>query len=145
SYIGETFRAYAAEHYPDNFTIDAVDMIDPAWRDKDFSEYDIIYHVAGIAHADVGNVSEKGKEKYYTVNTDLAIDVAKKAKADGVKEFVFMSSMIVYGESAPYGIKKLVDENTVPSPANFYGDSKLQADVGVRELADDMFKVLVLR
>ncbi len=145
SYIGETFRAYAAEHYPDNFTIDAVDMIDPAWRDKDFSEYDIIYHVAGIAHADVGNVSEKEKEKYYTVNTDLAIDVAKKAKADGVKEFVFMSSMIVYGESAPYGIKKLVDENTVPSPANFYGDSKLQADVGVRELADDMFKVLVLR
>lgn len=145
SYIGESFRAYAAEHYPDNFTIDAVDMIDSAWRDMYFSSYDIVYHVAGIAHADVGNVSDETKEKYYAVNTDLAIEVAKKAKVDGVKEFIFMSSMIVYGESALYGIKKVIDENTVPSPANFYGDSKLQADTGVRDLADDQFKVIVLR
>ena len=56
-----------------------------------------------------------------------------------------MSSMIVYGESAPYGKKKEIDEHTVPAPANFYGDSKLQADVAVRELADDSFKVIVLR
>lgn len=145
SYIGEAFKAYAAEHYPDNFTIDVVDMIDPAWRDKDFSSYDVVYHVAGIAHADVGNVSDEIKEKYYAVNTDLAVEVAEKSKADGVKEFIFMSSMIIYGESAPYGKKKIVDEHTVPSPANFYGDSKLQADVGVRELADESFKVLVLR
>ena len=145
SYIGESFRAYAEEHYSENFTIDAVDMIDPAWRDIDFSSYDVVYHVAGIAHADVGNVSDEVKEKYYAVNTDLAIEVAEKAKADGVKEFIFMSSMIVYGESAPYGVKKVVDEHTVPSPANFYGDSKLQADVGVRELADEQFKVIVLR
>lgn len=145
SYIGETFRAYATEHYSDNFTIDAVDMIDPSWREMVFSSYDIVYHVAGIAHADVGNVSDETKEKYYAVNTDLAIEVAEKAKADGVKEFVFMSSMIVYGESAPYGVKEVIDEHTVPSPANFYGDSKLQADVGVRELADEKFKVIVLR
>lgn len=145
SYIGESFQTYAAEHYPDNFTIDAVDMLDPSWREVDFSSYDIVYHVAGIAHADVGNVSDEVKEKYYSVNTDLAIEVADKAKADGVKEFIFMSSMIVYGESAPYGVKKVIDEHTVPSPANFYGDSKLQADVGVRELADEKFKVIVLR
>lgn len=44
------------------------------------SEYDIIYHVAGIAHADVGNVSDEVKEKYYCVNTDLAVEVAKRQK-----------------------------------------------------------------
>lgn len=145
SYIGETFRTYAAEHYLNNFTINVIDMLDPSWRDKSFSDYDIVYHVAGIAHADVGNVSNEVKEKYYSVNTDLAIEVAEKAKRDGVKEFIFMSSMIVYGESASYGVKKVVNEYTVPSPANFYGDSKLQADVGVRELADENFKVIVLR
>lgn len=145
SYIGESFRTYAAEHYPDNFTIDAVDMIDPTWREMDFSSYDIVYHVAGIAHADAGNVSDEVKEKYYTVNTDLAIKVAEKAKSDGVNEFIFMSSMIVYGESAPYGAKKVIDGHTVPRPTNFYGNSKLQADVGVRELADEKFKVIVLR
>ncbi len=145
SYIGEAFKHYATEQYGSNFIIDEVNMLDPAWKEQDFSSYDIVYHVAGIAHADVGNVSDEIKEKYYSVNTDLAVEVAKKAKVDGVKVFIFMSSMIVYGESAHYGKRRVIDEHTVPSPANFYGDSKLQADVGVRTLASDCFKVIVLR
>lgn len=145
SYIGESFAEYAKTYYADNFEIDAIDMRDDSWKERDFSEYGIIYHVAGIAHADVGSVSEGTKEKYYAVNTDLAIETAKKAKREGVQEFVFMSSMIVYGDSAPYGKEKIVDKHTVPVPSNFYGDSKLQADVAVRELADDRFKVIVLR
>lgn len=144
SYIGETFRAYAAEHYT-ALKVDAVDMLDSDWRKKDFSEYDIVYHVAGIAHSYVGKVDEATKDKYYAVNTDLVVEVCKKAKAEGVKEFIFMSSMIVYGDSAPYGKRKVVDEHTIPVAANFYGDSKLQADVAVRNLADDSFKVIVLR
>lgn len=144
SYIGESFIRYAAENYT-SIRIDAIDMIDGSWKEKDFSNYDIVYHVAGIAHADVGNVDDTVKEKYYAVNTDLAIEVCKKAKAEGVKEFIFMSSMIVYGDSAPFGKEKIVNKNTVPKAANFYGDSKLQADVAVRNLADDSFKVIVLR
>jgi len=144
SYIGEAFEKYATEHYS-ALIIDTLDMIDPSWRDKDFSEYDIVYHVAGIAHADVGNVDEATKEKYYSVNTDLAIEVCQKAKLEGVKEFIFMSSMIVYGDSAPYGKGKIVSSHTVPKASNFYGDSKLQADVAVRNLADESFKVVVLR
>lgn len=144
SYIGESFIRYAAENYT-SIKIDAIDMIDGSWKEKDFSNYDIVYHVAGIAHADIGNVDDAVKEKYYAVNTDLAIAVCKKAKAEGIKEFIFMSSMIVYGNSAPYGKEKIVNENTVPKAVNFYGDSKLQADVAVRSLADDNFKVIVLR
>ena len=145
SYIGESFCSYAMDHYKANFTIDTIDMIDGSWVNEDFSTYDMVFHVAGIAHADIGNVSDEEKEKYYCVNTDLAIDVAKKCKEDGVKEFIFMSSMIIYGESAPLGKDKIIDKYTVPEPANFYGDSKLQADVGVRELADEKFKVICLR
>ena len=145
SYIGEMFKRYAAEKYQNNFEISSIDMLDGTWREADFSQFDIVYHVAGIAHADVGNVSDAVKEKYYTVNTDLAVEVAQKAKKEGVDKFIFMSSMIIYGDSAPYGRNKLITDKTVPSPANFYGDSKLQADVGVRELATDSFKVIVLR
>ena len=144
SYIGETFRAYAEKHYP-NLTAYAVGTLNGEWKETDFSLYDMVFHVAGIAHADVGNVDVSTKEKYYSVNTDLAMEVAEKAKAAGVKEFIFMSSMIVYGDSAPYGKQKIVDEHTVPAPASFYGDSKLQADVGLRDLADCRFKVIVLR
>lgn len=145
SYIGDCFQAYVSEHYSENFSIDVLDMMDSGWKDNDFSKYDSVYHVAGIAHADIGKVSKEEKEKYYKVNTDLTIEVAEKAKKEGVKEFIFMSSMIVYGDSAPYGKKKVIDENTVPVPTNFYGDSKLQADFAVRKLADDKFKVIVLR
>lgn len=145
SYIGGMFEAYAAAHYDESFEIDKISTRNDSWEEKSFSDYDIVFHVAGLAHADVGKVDEATKAKYYAVNTDLTVELCKKAKADGVKEFIFMSSMIVYGDSAPYGKSKIVDEHTVPCAANFYGDSKLQADVAVRSLADDNFKVIVLR
>ena len=145
SYIGMSFDKYVAEHYSSDLVLDTVDMIDGTWRQKNFSSYDIVYHVAGIAHADVGKVSDEVKAKYYAINTDLAIEVCKKAKAEGVRQFVFMSSAIVYGDSAPYGKTKRITKDTEPTPANFYGDSKWQADKGVRELTDDKFTVTVLR
>ncbi len=145
SYIGESFEAYAKKHYGSNLLINTADMLDSNWRQTDFGSYDAVFHVAGIAHADIGHVDEETKKKYYAVNTDLAIEVSKIAKAAGVKQFVLMSSMIIYGESAPYGKEKMIDEHTLPAPANFYGDSKWQADKGVRKLADESFHVAVLR
>lgn len=145
SYTGVSFENYVHKYYSSELSIDTVDMIDGSWRDKDFSSYDVVYHVAGIAHADIGNVSDEAKAKYYAINTDLAIETANKAKEDGVKQFVFMSSAIVYGDSAPYGKTKRITADTEPTPANFYGDSKWRADKGVRELANDNYIVSVLR
>ena len=145
SYISVSFENYVREHYGSELSIETVDMIDDSWKEKDFSSYNVVFHVVGIAHADVGNVSDEVKAKYYAINTDLAIETAKKAKAEGVKQFVFMSSSIVYGDSAPYGKQKRITADTEPKPANFYGDSKWQADKGARELADDSFIVTVLR
>lgn len=62
SYIGQSFIEYAQKHYRDNFEIEELDLKDESWKEKDFSNYDIIYHVAGIAHADVGKVSEETKK-----------------------------------------------------------------------------------
>lgn len=145
SYIGESFRDYAKEHYADNFEIDTIDMRNEDWGRTDFSRYDVVFHVAGIAHADVGHMDKKIQKQYYAVNTNLAIEVAKKAKDAGVKLFIFMSSMIIYGDSAPYGKKKVIMENTRPAPDNFYGDSKWQADKGIRSLADGGFRTVILR
>ena len=79
------------------------------------------------------------------INTYLAIETAKKAKRDGVGQFVFMSSAIVYGDSSGYGKQMRITKDTEPHPTNFYGDSKWQADKGVRELASPSFTVTVLR
>lgn len=145
SYIGVSFENYIKANYPDEYTIDTMDMVDGSWREKDFSDYDTVFHVAGIAHADVGNVSDEVKAKYYAVNTDLTVETVKKAKANGVKQFIFMSSAIVYGESAPIGKFKVITRDTAPSPANFYGDSKLQAENSILPLQDKNFNVVVLR
>lgn len=145
SFIGTSFENWAIKHYPAQLSISTLDMINPEWHKFDFSSFDSVFHVAGIAHADTGNVSEEIKAKYYAVNTDLSIETCRKAKKDGVKQFVFMSSAIIYGESAPYGKIKRINKGTQPAPANFYGDSKWQADKGVRAEAADGFNVAVIR
>ena len=144
SYIGTSFEKYMAQ-WPDQYQVDTVDMIDGTWREKDFSGYDCVYHVAGIAHSDSGKISPEKAKLYYAVNTDLTVETAKKAKAEGVKQFIFMSSAIVYGESAPIGKSKVITKDTPVSPANSYGDSKVQAENGILPLNDDSFKVVILR
>lgn len=144
SYIGTSFEKYM-KSYEDEYAVDTVDMIDGSWRKKDFSSYDVVYHVAGIAHSDNGKISSEKEKLYYSVNTDLTIETAKKAKAEGVKQFIFMSSAIVYGNSAGIGKKKMITAQTPLAPANCYGDSKVQAEKGILPLADDKFKVVVLR
>lgn len=144
SYIGISFENHMKQ-WPDKYQVDTVDMIDGSWRQKDFSGYDVVYHVAGIAHSDNGKISAEKEKLYRAVNTDLTVETAKKAKAEGVKQFIFMSSAIVYGDSAPIGKTKVITKDTAPSPANCYGDSKLQAENGIKPLEDDRFKVVILR
>jgi UDP-glucose 4-epimerase len=144
SYIGTAVEEHLKQ-WPDRYEVDVVDMIDGSWKEKCFSGYDSVYHVAGIAHSDTGNVSEEQKAFYYKINTDLTVETALKAKAEGVKQFIFMSSAIVYGQSAPLGKQKMITRDTPTSPANFYGDSKVQAENGIMPLSDDSFRVVILR
>ena len=144
SYIGNAFRSYM-EQYPEEAVVDGISVRNDAWKTLDFSGYDCVFDVAGIAHADTGHVSEEVKKRYYAVNCDLTVALAQKAKEEGVRQFIFMSSAIVYGDSAPIGFQRMITRDTPPAPADFYGDSKLQAEKGILPLADDHFKIAVLR
>ena len=140
SYIGTSFEKYIKKNYANGFSVDTIDMIDGSWRKYDFSGYDTVFHVAGIAHSDARKVAQEEKNKYYEVNTHLTVETAKKAKFAGVKQFVFMSSIIVFGSK-----NKVITHTTEPNPDNFYGDSKLQADIGIHALENEMFKVVSIR
>lgn len=139
SYIGTNVERWLLRE-PDKYHVDTLDLKDPSWKNYDFSPYDVVFHVAGIAHV---SRNPKLKDLYYSVNRDLAIETAKKAKDDGVKQFIFMSSIIVYGDSS--SSKRVITKDTVPTPSNFYGDSKLQAEQGIRALESESFKVVILR
>lgn len=136
SFIGQSFIKHAQTRNYD-FDIEKVTSRSDEWKSMDFGQYDTIYHVAGIAH---NSSDPKLKDLYYTVNRDLTIEVAKKAKADGAKQFVFMSSMIVFGTK-----KSKITKKTNPNPDNFYGDSKLQAENGILPLQSDDFNVAIIR
>lgn len=141
SYIGTSVEKWL-EKWPEDYIVDTVDMIDGTWRKKSFSGYDVVFHVAGIAHV---STDPNMEDLYYKVNRDLTRETAKKAKAEGVKQFIFMSSIIVYGDSSHINHKRVIDKNTVPEPSNFYGRSKLQAEEGIIPLQDDNFNVVVIR
>lgn len=147
SYVGESVRRYILER--GDYQIDAVDTVGPSprpgqapyWKDVDLSQYDVVYHVAGIAHV---NADPSMEALYYKVNRDLTIEVARAAKAAGVRQFIFMSSQIVFHESRSLKTEVLTAA-TVENPNGFYGDSKLQAELGIKPLADKDFKVCILR
>ena len=144
SYIGVSVEDYLSL-FEGEYLIHTLDMKSPSWRDFDFSGYDSVFHVAGIAHSDSGKISAEKEKLYYAVNTDLTLECAKKAKQSGVPQFIFMSSAIVYGESAPIGREKLITRDTPPAPNNCYSNSKLLAEKGLLELQDGDFGVVILR
>ena len=118
SYIGTNIKKWLeVEEY---YQVEEVSTRDNIWKEKDFSSYDTIIHVAGIAHV---SAEPKLEELYYSVNRDLAIDVAKKAKQEHTKQFIFMSSMIIYGKDAILGKEKIIDNYTIPQATDFYGKS----------------------
>lgn len=139
SYVGKSFEKWMG-NYPDKYKISTISLRNENWREKDLSGYEVILHVAGIAHV---STDPKMEESYYKVNRDLTIEIAKKAKDAGVQQFIFLSSIIVYGDSSSE--KRVIDRNTVPTPSNFYGNSKLQAEEGIKPLENENFKVAIIR
>lgn len=123
------------------FEVDTVDTMNDAWKQADFSHYEVVFHVAGIAHVDP---KPEMAPLYYKVNRDLAIEVAKWAKEHGVKQFIYMSSRIVYRASKSMK-GDVTTKETKPAPNDFYGDSKLQAEKGLNELDSPSFKIVILR
>lgn len=137
SYIGTSFEQYIKENYSCEYEIDTVDMIDGTWREKSFAGYDAVFHVAGIAHQ---KQTKENAHLYYEVNRDLAVEVAKKAKAENVSQLVFLSTMSVYGKDTG-----IITKETEPNPKNSYGKSKLEAEISINELNGDGFKVSIVR
>ena len=134
-YIGGKFTEYINKNYPD-WKLDAVDSMNGIWKGADFYGYDAGYNVSGLAHA---NARQGSEELYYAVNGQLPIDVAKKAKEEGVPLFVQMSSQIVYGDMSGLGEEKMITAETIPSEPTVYGKSKMMAERGLQELVDDRY------
>lgn len=106
-------------------------------EEESLSAYDVVVHVAGIAHR---KETKENAPLYYQINRDLAVEIAKKAKRDGVGHFIYLSSMSVYGLE-----QGVIDEHTPLNPTSNYGKSKLQAEELIGKIASTTFKIATLR
>lgn len=136
SYIGTSLEEWLGQ-WPEEYIVNTVDMRDGAWKEKDFSQFAVVFHVAGIAHI---KETKENTALYYRVNRDMVYEVAQKAKVDGVKQFIFLSSMSVYGIETG-----VIKKDTVLLPKSNYGKSKLQAEELIASLECDSFEIAVLR
>lgn len=143
SYIGVWVENYLNQK--GQYQVSAVDMVDGSWREMSFAGFDAIFHVAGIVHQESTKHDPAQAALYDRVNARLPVEVARKAKEEGVKQFIFMSSASVYGLAAPVGKVVMITKDTPLWPVDHYGISKAKAETGLQELAGDGFKIAILR
>lgn len=136
SYIGEAVAKWLLKK-ENEYAVTVMPSIGVSVEATDFSLYHVIYYVAGIAHQ---KETKENTHLYYEVNRDLACSVAKKAKKDGVGQFILMSTLSVYGMNVG-----VIQKDTKEQPVTHYGKSKMQADRRIQKLADNNFHVTILR
>ena len=136
SYIGVNVEKYLLK-WPEEYQVNSINMLGDEWKKEDFSCYDVVFHVAGIAHI---KETKENSHLYYDINEHLAVAVAEKAKKEGVKQFIILSTMSVYGITVGH-----ITKETLPNPINSYGKAKYNADLKIEKLDCPTFKVAILR
>ena len=103
----------------------------------DCTDVDTVFHLSALVHQ-MGGASA---EEYEKVNVTQTLQLARKAKDRGVKHFVFMSTVKVYGEET----NSVYTETTICNPEDEYGKSKLKAELELSKLENENFKISILR
>lgn len=149
SFIGNGVECYLREYNKRNgdqvYQVEKISQRDDEWEKNDFSSYDTVLDVTGIAHADIGRLSREQKQEYIKINCELVVKTAQKAKQQGVKQFVYLSSISVYGNDFRAGKTNYITKDTRPNPTNVYGRSKWEAEQQLMPLQSEDFQVAILR
>lgn len=103
---------------------------------------DCIVHLAAHVHQ-MDKASQGNPDAYFKLNFSSTISLAKQAAKAGVKRFVFMSSISVYGV---HEAENLIDENTNCNPQSHYAYSKYQAELTLLELgSEEGMEIVIIR
>lgn len=143
-YLGRSLAEYLGQ-WPEEYAVECISVRGEDWKERSFGGFDAVYHTAAIVHQPQSKNDPAQAEAYDRVNARLPVEIAAKAKAEGVGQFVFLSTMAVYGLDAPVGKTVVIGADTPLEPRDLYGQSKAKAEEGLKALADDHFRVAVLR
>lgn len=141
SYTGNAITQYLSS-WPQEYHVSTISLRGDSWKSENFGAFDSVIHTAGLVHY---SAKSSDKEAYFRVNSQLAFDTAQKAMNDGVRQFIFMGSASIYGDSAAIGHEKIITRLTPVSPESYYGESKVKAEEMITNLDGDNFHVCILR
>jgi UDP-glucose 4-epimerase len=128
---------YFINKYKGKYDIRTFSFLKDDINSLDCSDVDVVFHLSALVH----QMSGASANEYEKINVIQTIELAKKAKESGVKHFIFMSTVKVYGEETN---SKYI-ENTVCNPEDDYGKSKLKAEQELQKLEDENFKISIIR
>ena len=128
---------YFINKYKNNYNIQTFSFLNDSIDNLEFMETDVVIHLSALVHH-MGGASE---EEYEKVNVTQTLELAKKAKKGSVKHFIFMSSVKVYGEETD----SIYKEETLCSPKDDYGKSKLKAENELLKLESKGFRISIVR
>ena len=140
SYIAQRTGAWFAKK-PVPAEVEYISVRDDSWRQKNLTGFDAVIYTAAIVH----RKDAVPEEIYDAVNAQQPFAFAQAAKAAGVKQFVFLSTMGVYGQGKKLPAGNIVDENTPLKPFPGYGSSKLKGERLLQSLQDESFHVSIIR
>ncbi len=131
-YIGGSF----IKTFKDGYDFVKFSLLEDALNDLEIDNVDVVLHCAALVH----QKTDLDYSKYDEVNVKYPVALAQKAKESGVKQFIFISTIAVYGED-----EALLEEDTECTPVTPYGKSKLEAEKQLEALNDESFVVSILR
>jgi nucleoside-diphosphate-sugar epimerase len=134
SFVGSNFILHSK--YKE---VEAISLFENEPSEIDFSEYDIVIHLVAIVH----QTKRIPEGEYFSINKGLCLEVAKHARDAGVKQFIFLSTVKVYGQfilgSGPW------NESSECHPDDSYGKSKYEAEKALRKLENENFTISIIR
>lgn len=141
-YVGTQFERWMAQYHPE-VSVELLSVRTQNWEAIDFSQYDTILHAAALVHR---KETPESAGDYYRINTGLTESLAFRAKSAGVKHFVFLSTVAVYGEEGSFEEpEKVILIQQVPRPTSLYGKSKYEAEKRLQQLESRDFQVAIVR
>ena len=129
--------SYFINKYKNKYDIKTFSFLKDNINTLDCNNVDVVFHLSALVHQ-MGGASA---EEYEKVNVTQTLQLAKKAKESGVKHFIFMSTVKVYGEETT----NTYTENTLCNPEDEYGKSKLKAEKELLKFEDESFKISIIR
>lgn len=103
--------------------------------------YDCLIHLAGRAHV-MHETTNDIYQAYREVNVYYTLKIVSLAQSLGIKRFIFLSSIKVNGETS----QRPLTESDAPAPLDAYGQTKLEAELLLKEFcAEHQMELVIIR